>query len=184
VGRKPQPLIRDTLLDTCVDHALAHGLPDRLEPFVSATGTSARMLLYHFATRDGLRRAVLQRARQRQLDTWGALLRRRPDESYLVTLERAWAVMAGADGEPYRRMFGQWHDTAASELLPDFARRASTDWLRPLEEGLQSIGRPELATLVLAVIRGLLMDVDATADAERTRQAFTAFTSLLAARPA
>jgi AcrR family transcriptional regulator len=179
LGRKTQPHIRDTLLDACVDHALAHGLPDRLEPYVSASGTSARMLLYHFGTRDALTKAVLVSARQRQLDGWGALLRRRPEESYTATLERAWTSMAGADGRPYRRMFGQWHESAARELLPGFARSATTDWLAPLEDGLRSIGRPELATLALAVMRGLFMDLDATADAERTQGAFASFCALL-----
>lgn len=179
MGRRPQPHIRDDLLDACVKHALAHGLPGRLEPCVSATGTSARMLLYHFGTRDALIRAVLERARQRQLDTWSGLLQRRPEEPYTVTLERAWASMAGVDGKPYRQMFGQWHDTAASQFLPEFARRATTDWLGPLQDGLRSIGRPELATLVLAVIRGLLMDVDATGDVQRTQQAFTSLCAIL-----
>ncbi len=39
---------------------------------------SARMLIYHFGTRDALLRAVLGQARQRQLDMFGELLRGRP----------------------------------------------------------------------------------------------------------
>jgi hypothetical protein len=60
-------------------------------------------------------------------------------------------------------------------LWPDFRRTATTDWLGPLAGGLRSIGREHLATLVLAVIRGLLMDLDATADRSRTDQAFHHF---------
>src|SRR3712207_4626730 len=106
MGRRPQPQIRDRLLDACTDHALEHGLPDRLEPLVTATGTSARMLIYHFGTRDALLRAILRRARQRQLDLFGDLLRARPDEPYPATLQRAWTSMTGPDGQPYLRMFG------------------------------------------------------------------------------
>jgi hypothetical protein len=40
---------------------------------------------------------------------------------------------------------------------------------------MRSLGRPELATVVLAVIRGLLMDLDATGDTARTDQAFGDF---------
>ncbi|MEU1984542.1 hypothetical protein [Nocardia sp. NPDC019395] len=79
MGSRPQPHIEERLLDACADHALARGLPDRLEPPATATGTSARMLIYHFGTRDALLRAVLGHARQRQLDTFGDLLRVRPD---------------------------------------------------------------------------------------------------------
>ncbi|GAA1165654.1 AcrR family transcriptional regulator [Kitasatospora gansuensis] len=175
MGRRPQPDIKDRLLDACTDYALAHGLPDRLEPLATATGTSARMLIYHFGTRDALLRAVLQRARQRQLDTFGDLLRVRPDEPYTVTLGRAWTSITGLEGRPYLRMFGQLRESTDQRLWPGFRRTATTDWLGPLEDGLRSIGRPELATLVLAVIRGLLMDLDATADTARTDRAFHDF---------
>jgi AcrR family transcriptional regulator len=179
VGRRPQPEIKERLLDACTDHALEHGLPDRLEPLAAAAGTSARMLIYHFGTRDGLLRAVLEHARQRQLTTFGDLLRVRPDQPYTVTLATAWTVMTGPEGRPYLRMFGQLRESAAQQLWPDFRRVATTDWLGPLEEGLRSIDRPELATLVLAVIRGLLMDLDSTADRTRTDRAFSDFLSSL-----
>ena len=175
VGRRPQPDIKERLLAACTDHALQHGLPDRLGPLASATGTSDRMLLYHFGTRDALLRAVLGHARQRQLDAFGELLRARPEEPYAATLRRAWTSMTGPAGRPYLRLFGQLPGSAVHRLWPDFARSATTDWLGPLEDGLRSIGRPELATLVLAVIRGLLMDLDATGDTDRTGRALHDF---------
>jgi AcrR family transcriptional regulator len=179
VGRRPQPAIRQRLLDRCTDHALEHGLPDRLGPLASAVGTSPRMLIYHFGTRDALLRAVLERARQRQLDSFGDLLRARPGEPYTTTLADAWTAMTGPAGQPFLRMFGQWRDSAAHQFWPGFRRAATTDWLGPLEDGLRSAGRPELATLVLAVIRGLLMDRDATGDTTRTDQAFRDFLGTL-----
>jgi AcrR family transcriptional regulator len=54
--------------DACTDYALEHGLPDRLGPLATAAGTSNRMLIYHFGTRDGLLREVLGQARQRQVE--------------------------------------------------------------------------------------------------------------------
>lgn len=180
MGRHRQPQIRQRLLEACTDHALDQGLPDRLEPLAAAAGTSARMLIYHFGTRDGLLRAILGHARQRQLETFGDLLRCRPDEPYVVTLDRAWTAMTGPQGRPYLRMFGQLRESTEQQLWPDFRREATTDWLAPLEQGLRSIARPDLATLVLAVIRGLLMDLDATGDTARTDQAFRDFLGILA----
>jgi hypothetical protein len=72
-------------------------------------------------------------------------------------------------------MFTRLHETAGEPLWPGFRRSATTDWLAPLEEGMRSLGRSELATVVLAVIRGLLMDLDATGDVARTDQAFADF---------
>lgn len=179
MGRRPQPQIRQALLEACTDHALEHGLPDRLGPLATAAGTSSRMLIYHFGTRDGLLREILGQARQRQVEAFTELLRVRPEEPYPATLIHAWSAMTGPHGRPYLRMFSRLHDTSGEPLWPGFRRTATTDWLAPLEEGMRSLGRPELATVVLAVIRGLLMDFDATRDAERTHQAFHDFLSTL-----
>ena len=175
MGRHPQPEIKQRLLDACTNYALERGLPDRLEPLATATGTSARMLIYHFGGRDDLLRAVLGRARQRQLEMFGDLLRAQVDTPYTATLRRAWATMTGPQGRPYLQMFGRLRDSAEQQLWPDFRRVATTDWLSPLEAGLRVTGRPELATVVLAVIRGLLMDLDATGDTTRTHRAFADF---------
>lgn len=181
VGRHAQPEIKARLLEVCTSHALACGLPEQLAPFARATGCSSRMLLYHFGTRDALLRAVLERARHRQLELFGALLRPRPDLPYTATLAHAWTVITSGDGEPYLRMFRQWGgDARVRQLWPDLHQAATTDWLGPLEEGLRSVGRPELATLVLAALRGLLMDLDATGDVVRTDQAFQLLLSTLA----
>jgi AcrR family transcriptional regulator len=175
MGRRLQPQIRQQLLEACTDHSLEHGLPDRLGPLAAAAGTSPRMLIYHFGTRDKLLREILNQARERQVAVFTEMLRVRDGESYLVTLRRAWPQMSGPEGEPYLRMFSRLHDTAGGELWPGFRRTATTDWLAPLERGLRTIGRPELATVVLAVIRGLLMDLDATGDSARTDRAFDDF---------
>ena len=80
--------------------------------------------------------------------------------------------MTGPQGRPFLRLFGRLHDSAGEPLWPGFREAATTDWLAPLEEGMGSV---ELATVVLAVIRGLLMDLDATGDSARTDRAWHAF---------
>ena len=180
MGRRPQPEIREHLLDACTSHALEHGLPDRMGPLAAAAGTSTRMLVYHFGTRDQLLREILRQARQRQLEAFGQMLRPRPTEPYLDTLARAWEQITGPEGRPYLRMFDQLHiaqlrDSAGRPLWPDFRRIATTDWLGPLEEGLACMRRPELATVVLATLRGLLMDLNATGDTARTARAWRDF---------
>jgi AcrR family transcriptional regulator len=179
MGRHKQPEIRDRILDACVDYALAYGLPDRLEPFAVASGSSTRMLIYHFGTRDQLLRETLGRARRRQLDFFGDVLSPRPDEPYLDTLRGAWRAMTGPAGRPYLAMFGRLREDAEQQLWPGFRREATTDWLQPLEDGMRGIGRPELGTLVLAVIRGLIMDIEATDDVARADRAFDDFLAVL-----
>ena len=138
------------------------------------------MLIYHFGTRDQLLREILEQARERQVDAFTNLMRPRPQESYTATLDRAWSAISGSEGETYLRIFNRLHDTAGEPLWPGFRRRATTDWLEPLEEGMRSLGRPELATVVLAVIRGLLKDLDATGETERVDNAFDEFLAMIA----
>src|SRR2546429_4737311 len=133
MGRQRQPEIKRRLLDACTDYALEHGLPDRLGPLAAAAGTSSRMLIYHFETRDGLLREVLGQARQRQVEAFTELIRLRPDEPYPVTLARAWSAISGPQGEPYLRMFGRLHDTAGGPTLPGFPRTAAHHLSPPLQ---------------------------------------------------
>lgn len=177
MGRQRQPEIRERLLDACTDYTLEHGLPDRLQPLAEAAGTSTRMLIYHFGTRDGLLREVLHSARRRQRDAFGALLQPRAGEPYLTTLSQAWSTMTGPAGRPYLILFGWLRENA--KLWPGFRGEATTDWLTPLEHGMRRTGHPELATVVLAVIRGLIMDFEATSDTARVDRAFTDFLEVL-----
>lgn len=137
------------------------------------------MLIYHFGTRDQLLRETLKRARRRQRDLYQELLTPKPDEPYLSTLRQAWQVMTGPVGRPYLSMFSQLREDAGQQLWPGFREIATTDWLPPLEDGLRSIGRPELGTLVLAVIRGLILDLQATGEAGRVDRAFDDFLGTL-----
>ena len=179
MGRHKQPEIRERLLDACTDFALQQGLPDRLGPLATAVGTSPRMLLYHFGTKDALLREVLRRARERQRQDFGDLLRPRPDEPYLTTLSHAWSAMTTPTARRYLEMFGRLREDSEQQLWPGFRLQATTDWLTPLQEGMSSVGRPQLATVVLAVIRGLIMDLEATADTPRVDQALTDFIDAL-----
>ncbi len=181
MGRQRQPQIRDRLIAACTDNVLAHGLPSGLPPMAQAAGTSPRMLIYHFGTRDKLLQEVLVEARRRQLTLFGRALAP-GDEPYAQTLARAWQVMTGPEGAPFLRLFGHLHAASTDDSLwPDFRMTATTDWLGLLEEGLRphGIAAPALATAVLAMVRGLLLDRDATGDMARTDAAFATFLRFL-----
>lgn len=54
-------LSRETLLPKLAAHVLVHGLADAsLRPLAKAAGTSDRMLIYHFGSKDGLIEALLE----------------------------------------------------------------------------------------------------------------------------
>lgn len=101
------------------------------------------------------------------------------DEPYPTTLLRAWTTMTGPAGRPYLDPFGRLRENAEQRLWPGFQREATTDWFTPLPAGPASIGRPQHATVVLAVIRGLIMDLEATSDTQRVDRAFADFVHTL-----
>src|SRR5947209_733472 len=66
MARLPNPQIRERLLDQAVDYVLSHGVADlTLRPLAKALRTNARMLIYHFGSREGLMREILARLRER-----------------------------------------------------------------------------------------------------------------------
>jgi AcrR family transcriptional regulator len=64
----PEESRRDALLAACTDHVLAEGLIGlSLRPLAKAVGTSDRMLIYHFGSRDGLVAAIVDEATNRSV---------------------------------------------------------------------------------------------------------------------
>ena len=67
MARHPDPRIRARLRDRAVDYVLSHGVWDlSLRPLAKAIKTNARMLIYHFGSREGLMREILAGLRERE----------------------------------------------------------------------------------------------------------------------
>ncbi len=188
MGRRPQPERRAALLADCTDELLRHGLPGlTLAKMATAAGTSSRMLLYHFNTRDQLVLQALQEARRRQQQVFGELLRPQPGVPYATVLTEAWDRITAPDLRPYLRLFGQLQDLP-SDRTPwtEFRARSITDWLPTIEAGLRADGRSDavaLSTAVIAAVRGLLQDLNTTADHQRTTDGLRAIAKLLTLQP-
>lgn len=185
MGRRPQPERRAALLRACTDELLRNGLPGlTLAKMATAAGTSSRMLLYHFTTRDQLVLEALHEARRRQQAAFGELLAPRPGVPYGTVLAEAWDRITAPELRPYLRLFGQLHDLPPDRTpWTEFRARSITDWLPVIEAGLRADRHPDavpLATAITATVRGLLGDLNTTADLERTTNALRAITKLLA----
>ncbi len=114
----PEESRRDALLAACTDHVLAEGLIGlSLRPLAKAVGTSDRMLIYHFGSRDGLVAAIIDEATARSVDYLDRLAAPRTVRAGVLRLWQAYLepplhacnliyVQAAASGylgqEPYR----------------------------------------------------------------------------------
>jgi AcrR family transcriptional regulator len=177
------PSARQTeLLEAAYRYVLHNGLGElSLRPLAAAIGSSPRVLLYLFGSKDGLVRALLARTRVDQL----ALLDQIPavddgKPSGLITAaEQLWAWLSA---RKHRALLTLWVEGYGRSLVDPrgpwtaFARATVEDWLavlartQPAAERDTAAGRAR-RTLVLAVLRGALLDLLATGDLDRTTDA-------------
>jgi AcrR family transcriptional regulator len=190
VPRAPDVTRRRALLDAAADHLLAHGLTTvSLRDLADATGASSRMLVHHFGSKERLLTSALGEARRRQRAAFEDRLRARPGQPYPAVIADAWRWLTTEEAQPYLRLFGELHAMARRPGSPyaEFAQRSVLDWLPVLEDGFRADGADPAqarrsATLTLAVIRGLLMDLQALEDTDRVDAAHELFTELLRTR--
>jgi AcrR family transcriptional regulator len=169
---------REELLEGCYQYVLEHGLSGlSLRPLAQAVGSSPRVLLYLFGSKDGLVRELLARARRYELE---ALEGVHGDGLDAVTAT-LWEWLSAPQ---HRRLLILWVDAYARSLVAPhgpwagFARQTVEDWQEVLARsqpadvrGTQS-GAAE-RTRTLALLRGGLLDLLATGDERRVGGAVT-----------
>jgi AcrR family transcriptional regulator len=150
-------------------------------------GTSSRMLVHHFGSKDGLIAAALDEAREQQRSLFRGWVEGCDDRTVPGLLRGLWDLMHTPEVQPYLRLFSEVYMLTVQQpdRLPGFSTRAAVhDWLPGLESALRDGGAGDdearaLATLVLAVQRGLLLDALGTGEHERVQAAHHALLHLL-----
>jgi AcrR family transcriptional regulator len=171
------------LLEAAYTYVLGNGLADMsLRPLARQIGSSPRVLLFLFGSKQELIRALLARAREEELRYLAAL--RDEHDGLAATGRDVWAWLTDP---AHRALLALWVEGYARSLLgdpgpwADFGRDTIRDWLALLAEQ-QSPARPGAGTeaeaeaeaertLLLAVLRGALLDLLATGDVSRVTAA-------------
>lgn len=189
---RPPSARRQELLERAYRYVLEHGLTNvSLRPLAHAVGSSPRVLLFLFGSKDGLIRALLARARDEELAVLDRVRRDGPGFDLAAAVEAVWQWLAS---EAHRPLLTLWVDAYGRSLVqPDgpwagFARHTVEDWLgllaaaQPPRVRRTAAGAAE-RTLALAVLRGALLDLLATADARRAGNAVNRHLAALRRRP-
>ena len=167
------------LLEKAYGYVLEHGLSEMsLRPLAGAIGSSPRVLLFLFDSKDELVRRLLARARQDEL----ALLSADSGHDLVDTARLVWTWLADPAHAPLLRL---WVEAYGRSLLePDgpwgpFAEQTVADWLAVLAaaqvSGVRRTARGrDQRTHVLALLRGALLDLLATGDRHRLDRAVDA----------
>jgi AcrR family transcriptional regulator len=169
VSEKPPHQSRDRLLAAAVDYVLANGVSTlTLRALADAIGTSHRMLIYHFGSKEGLLVAVIRtvEAAQRQ---FFAQLATDPLLSAGDGIRQMWRHFTDPSLGPHERLFFELYGQAlqgrpgTAGLLDDIVDA----WVEPaasyaIERGVPPETARADARLGIAVTRGLLLDWLAT----------------------
>jgi AcrR family transcriptional regulator len=179
---------REKLLGAVVDAAMAGGIAGRsLREIADAAGTSHRMLIHHFGSREGLLVEVVRAVEERQRAVLGDLRAGTGDLAAELP-DRFWKHLRSPALAPQERLFFELYGQAlqghpwAGRLLDGIV----DNWVGPVAAMLETGGvAPEkaraVARLSVAVSRGLLLDVLATGDDEEVDTAMRCFSDMLVA---
>ena len=166
---------RERLLAAAMEQAMRGGIADlSLRELAAAIGTSHRMLLYHFGSREGLLTAVaraVEEAQRAAVAEWGITS---------ANARRLWQHFSDPQLWPAERLFFELyaHALLGRPGTEGFLDNAIEPWVTMLtpaiarEAGLDDTTARAEARLAVAVTRGLLLDLLATGDHVAVTEAF------------
>ena len=161
---------RSELLDLAYEYVLEHGMAGlSLRPLAAAVSSSPRVLLFLFGSKAELVRAILARAREDELALLERVRATGTGDGLIAVASELWGWLAA---EEHRGLLALWVEGYARSLIDPsgpwvgFAATTVADWLDVLAES--GAADEAEATLVLAVLRGAMLDLLATGDVERT----------------
>ncbi|MBY4212426.1 TetR/AcrR family transcriptional regulator [Rhodococcus fascians] len=168
---------RPELLAAVTEYVLDHGLSDlSLRPLASELGVTHATLIRHFVSKDKLIAEVVDRMRVDFLTTLQA-----EDETSgsVEFLKMSWEKLRRPrEQRQFRALFEIASRAPQHRYVPvEVTARILDQWRTPLEqrlvaEGQSSVEATEIATLVLAQVRGLQLDLLITGERERIDAAF------------
>jgi AcrR family transcriptional regulator len=173
MARPADPGIQARLRDQAVRYVMAHGIGDlALRPLAKALDTNARMLIYHFGSREGLMREILAGLREResaQVERW--MKSARKPRTMPEFLRWYWRRISAPQARAAVRLVFELYALALRNPrdYPGVLEEPLAFWPKLVHAmGIQSEIDEVEATLLLAALRGLLLDLCATSDRRRT----------------
>jgi AcrR family transcriptional regulator len=163
------------LRDAIVQYLIQHGFFGlSLRPLAKAVGSSPRVLLHYFGSKEKMFVKVLAEIRHLQRASYDQL----QAASFAEVCREVWTRMTARDSEPLFRLFFEAYGMALRhpQLYRSFLRSTIEDWLREIadplcREGYERSEARAFATIVLAGLRGFMLDYCSTHDRKRLDRA-------------
>ena len=168
------------LREDALAYLLEHGLAEfSLRPMAAELGTSARILLFHFKSKEHLLEEVMDELNGHLQASFQKLSE--PDKMGTPPLKRFWLWASKPTNLPYLKLLYEAQITAShgTEAQLRHVQQASAHWqaiaLRSLSA---SLGNETMATLCIAIFDGLLIELINTGDRARLTRALDAFIAI------
>jgi AcrR family transcriptional regulator len=176
---------KDELLDELIAYLAKHGIADlSLRPMAAATGTSARLLIFHFGSKEKLLEEVLGEMQARLQRSFTAMAQ---SERKAPLLRAFWDWALTEPNHAMLRLLYQLHMLAVQspKTYGRYLKRNSLDWLALIQEALPEEQRdPKFATLLGAVFDGLFIEYMSSGDRRRTTDTLDSFIRMVQANMA
>lgn len=179
---------RERLVDAAVRYVADHGVGDMsLRQLATGIGTSHRMLIYHFGSKEALLVEVVRQVEEAQRAALAELTESLGAEVGPIDVMRAlWSRLIDPSLAPYERLFFEVYGRAlqGDPTLDPLLTGVVDAWLPQLTDLNERAGFPpeaaaDHARLQVAVTRGLLLDLLATSDAAAVTAAADRFAAML-----
>jgi AcrR family transcriptional regulator len=173
---------RDELLDASIEYMLQHGVADlSLRPLAAKVGSKARLLIYHFGSKDSLVTEAMIIVRDRVQKAFAAMVENGHGHTASQIISAFWHWATSKQHQRYLRLFFEVHGLALQKPVRygRYLEGAVTTWVEmmavvlPARMSLQK--RRALATLAVSSVVGLLLDYLSSGDGKRTSQALGIF---------
>jgi AcrR family transcriptional regulator len=175
---------KSELLDATLRFLVEHGIANSsLRPIAAALGTSPRILMFHFKSKEGLLQAVFAELHSRLQASLRATACLDSDPSLGPPLRRFWRWATSKNNFPYFRLLYEAHIVALQnpQEYGRYLRKASSDWrATALDLMSPSLKSPAMASLCIAVFDGLMLELMSCKDLKRVTEALDLFISIAA----
>lgn len=171
---------KEQLRDAALAYLLEHGLANvSLRPMAAQLGTSARILMFHFKSKEGLLREVMEELHTRLQSSF--LKISQAGDRKIPLLKRFWLWASGRRNFLCLRLLYEAQMVAAQnpKEYGRYMKKASRDWQKLVWQRLSESVRSEpMATLCIAVFDGLFVELINTGDRRHLTRAMDYFIAM------
>jgi AcrR family transcriptional regulator len=173
---------RDAILNASIDYILHNGVADlSLRPLAAAVGSKARLLIYHFGTKDALIAEAMIAVRERVQKAFATVVNNTQDRTPFGVMHSFWTWASSPRHERYLRLFFEVHGLALQNpaAYGRYLEGAVSSWIEMfasiLPPKIPQARRRIVATIAVSAMAGLLLDYLSSGNKQRTTAALDLF---------